>query len=287
MSYNKVFIQQLKTLFENARQEDIGNGDHTTQACISSKIVGIGKLKIQSSGVVSGIEVVKQFLKFVNPKIQIKTFYTDGTQVKKDSILLEVHGKVVDLITSERIILNTIQRMTGISTLTNQYVQLIQKYPVKILDSRKTTPNIRILEKEAVRIGGGYNHRMGLFDAILIKDNHIDCTGGIQEAINKVNEYQKINHLKLPIILEVRNLNEVQEAIHSKKIQRILLDNFSPSKIKKALSLINGKIKTEASGGINLKNIVAYAQTGVDYISVGSLIHQAQSIDMNFKISLL
>ncbi len=277
------FNEWLAGFISRAFEEDIKDGDHTSLACIDHNEKGKAVLLIKEDGILAGLDVAVEVFKFADKSLKIKTFATDGSEIKKGDIVLEVEGKVHSILKSERIALNIMQRMSGIATNTRQHVNAVAGTKAKILDTRKTTPTIRPLEKLAVKIGGGTNHRMGLYDMIMIKDNHIDFAGGIRNAIEKTVEYLFKNNLNLKIEIEARNLKEVEEILSIGKIDRILLDNFTPEETKKAVEIIDGQVETESSGGITLKTIRKYAEAGVDYISVGALTHSFKSLDMSLK----
>ena len=273
------FIDFIRTALE----EDIQDGDHSTLACIPIEARGQAVLKIKEDGIIAGIEIAKEIFNFIEPTAIFESFKKDGDQVKYGEKAFEVKASVHTILKAERLVLNIMQRMSGIASLTNRYVRKIQDYPTKILDTRKTTPNFRWFEKKAVLIGGGYNHRFGLYDMIMLKDNHIDFCGGIELAIDKTLAYLKTKQLDLKIEVEARNLEDVKRVIAHGGIDRIMLDNFEPAAIEEALALIQGKYETEASGGINLETIEAYAKTGVDFISAGAIIHHAVSMDLSLK----
>ena len=276
----------LNELIKNALKEDVGNGDHSTLSTINSYEEGKAVLKIKQDGVLAGIDVAETIFRFVQPNIIFTPFKKDGDTMKYGEIAFEVSAKVHTILTCERLVLNSMQRMSGIATLTKKYVDKLSGFKTKLLDTRKTTPNFRLLEKAAVRIGGGKNHRFGLYDMIMLKDNHIDFSGGIEKAINNAYDYVQQNNLNLKIEVETRSLDDVQKVIQTGKVNIIMLDNFAPEKIVEALKIIDGKYETEASGGINLENIESYAATGVDYISSGAVIHQAVSLDLSLKASI-
>jgi nicotinate-nucleotide pyrophosphorylase (carboxylating) len=267
----------------DALQEDIGSGDHTTFACIPPDAVGKAVLLVKQEGVIAGIEAALKVFRAFDPSLCVEVFISDGTRIKPGDRAFIVPGKQQSILQTERLVLNIMQRMSGIATRTAMYADLIKGTNARILDTRKTTPNMRILEKEAVRIGGGYNHRMGLYDMILIKDNHIDYAGGITQALNRTVVYLKKNNLNLKIEIEARSLDDVREILDHGGANRILLDNFTPEKIREAVNLIDRQVETEASGGIDMKNIRDYALTGVDFISVGALTHQIFSLDLSLK----
>jgi nicotinate-nucleotide pyrophosphorylase (carboxylating) len=281
------YRELLDFLIKNALEEDIGDGDHSTLCCIDADAKGKAILKIKEEGILAGIEVAETIFKYVEPAVLFTAYKKDGDKMQFGEIAFEVQAKVHTILSCERLVLNCMQRMSGIATLTRQYVDKLKGYSTKLLDTRKTTPNFRLLEKEAVRIGGGTNHRFGLYDMIMLKDNHIDYCGGIEKAIAKANTYLQQKNLDLKIEIETRSLDDVKKVIQVGKVHRIMLDNFTPQQIEKALKIINGKYETEASGGINLENIQEYAATGVDYISSGAIIHQAKSLDLSLKARLL
>lgn len=284
------FEKQLNHLIEEALKEDIGDGDHSTLACISPGAKGKAILKIKQDGILAGMQIAEKIFYFKEPSASFLPFKKDGDAMKVGEIAFEVEASVHTILQCERLVLNCMQRMSGIATLTKQYTDKLKDYKTKLLDTRKTTPNFRLLEKEAVRIGGGVNHRFGLYDMIMLKDNHIDFCGGIEKAIEKAAEYVKAVKPGLKIEVETRSIDDVKKVIETGKgkVFRIMLDNFKPEQIKEAVELIKEVpkvfwIETEASGGINLENIEEYAKAGVDYVSVGALIHQAKSLDLSLK----
>ena len=279
MDYN----EQLDQLIKNALQEDIGDGDHSTLASIPTEADGKAVLKIKEDGVLAGMAVAEKIFRHMEPDIIFNAFKQDGDAMKSGDTAFETTAKVHTILQCERLVLNCMQRMSGIATLTRQYVEKLKGYKTKLLDTRKTTPGFRLLEKEAVRIGGGVNHRFGLYDMIMLKDNHIDYCGGIEKAIDKAYEYVQTKKPGLKIEVETRSIDDVKKVMSTGKIDRIMLDNFTPGQITEALQIINGKYETEASGGININNIETYAATGVDYISSGAIIHQARSLDLSLK----
>jgi nicotinate-nucleotide pyrophosphorylase (carboxylating) len=281
------FEEQLDKLIAAALQEDIGDGDHSSLCCIAAGAKGRAVLKVKQAGILAGMEVAEKIFRHKEPSVVFSAFKKDGEAVQPGEIAFEVSGHIHTLLQCERLVLNCMQRMSGIATLTRQYVDRIQGYHSKILDTRKTTPNFRLLEKEAVRIGGGMNHRMGLYDMIMLKDNHIDFCGGLEKAIDLAWNYVQDVKPHLRIEVETRNVEEVKRAAATGKVHRIMLDNFTPQQISEALQYVQGKIETEASGGIHLDNVEDYAKTGVDFISVGALIHQATSIDLSLKAQLV
>lgn len=263
--------------------EDIGDGDHTTLCCIPADAIGRSRLIVKDTGIIAGIEVAKKVFEIFDKELRITQYMHDGDEVKPKDIAFEVEGKVRSLLQTERLMLNIMQRMSGIATRTREYIKLLEGTRTRILDTRKTTPGLRMLEKEAVLIGGGCNHRIGLYDMILLKDNHIDFAGGISQAIDRANKYLKDNNKNLKIEIEVRNFDELNEVLASGNVNRIMLDNFSVADTRKAVEIIGGRFETESSGGITETTIREYALAGVDYISVGALTHSIKSLDMSFK----
>ncbi|MCU7694664.1 carboxylating nicotinate-nucleotide diphosphorylase [Haoranjiania flava] len=278
----------LRHLITEALAEDIGDGDHSTLSCIPANKKGKAVLKIKQDGILAGVEVAQEIFHQVEPGAKFTIYKHDGEPMQYGDTAFEVEAGMQTILSCERLTLNCMQRMSGIATLTRQYVDILKNYHTKILDTRKTTPNFRLLEKEAVRIGGGINHRFGLYDMIMLKDNHIDFCGGLEPAIDKAFAYTQQYNPWLKIEVETRNLEDVKKvcAVGKGKVFRIMLDNFSPENISEALSIINKEFETEASGGINLYTVEMYAQTGVDYVSVGGLIHQAQSLDLSLKADM-
>ena len=281
------YEQQLSQLIKNALAEDIGDGDHSTLSSIDANAKGKAVLKIKEAGILAGVVVAEAIFRYMEPDIVFTAFKNDGEAMISGEIAFEVTAKVHTILQCERLVLNTMQRMSGIATLTRRYTEKLKPYKTKLLDTRKTTPNFRLLEKEAVKIGGGTNHRFGLYDMIMLKDNHIDYCGGIEKAIEKAYKYVQISKPGLRIEVETRNLEDVKKVMVTGKIAVIMLDNFTPAQITEALKIIDGKYQTEASGGINLQNIEAYAATGVDFISSGAVIHQAKSLDLSLKAVIL
>ncbi len=263
--------------------EDIGDGDHTTLCCIPEGAMGKSHLLIKEDGVLAGVEVAKRVFYRFDPTMQVEVLIQDGARVKKGDIAMIVTGKIRSLLQTERLMLNIMQRMSGIATMTAVYVDRLKGTHTHVLDTRKTTPGMRMLEKQAVKIGGGMNHRIGLFDMILLKDNHIDFAGGIESAINRCHEYLKQKGLDLKIEIEVRNFDELQRVLNCGGVNRIMLDNFTVADTKKAVEMIGGKYETESSGGITLDTIRDYAEAGVDFVSVGALTHSVKGLDMSFK----
>ena len=277
------FDEQLQLLVQNALKEDVGDGDHSTLACIPPDARGKAVLHIKQDGILAGMEIAEKILKMKEPGSKFIAYKRDGDVMRDGEEAFMAEATIHTILQCERLILNCMQRMSGIATLTRQYVDKLQKYKTRVLDTRKTTPNFRLLEKDAVRIGGGINHRFGLYDMIMLKDNHIDYAGSLEAAIEKAGAYRQSHKPQLKIEVETRNLDEVRRVLAIGKVDRIMLDNFTPRLLAEALSLIGDRYETEASGGINLNNIEDYARTGVDYISVGALIHQARSLDMSLK----
>lgn len=274
---------EFKEFIKQALAEDIGNGDHSTLACIDVQEKGKAILKIKENGVLAGVSIAEEIFKLVQPDAEIKVLIADGAKVCYGEIAFELNANVHTILKTERLALNIMQRMSGIASLTNQYVEKVKNYPAKILDTRKTTPNFRWFEKQAVLIGGGQNHRMGLYDMIMLKDNHIDYCGSIENAIDKTKNYLQSNKLDLKIEIEARNLNDVEIILKHGGVHRVMLDNFNTTDLQKAVTMINQQFETEASGGINLDTVEAYAATGVDFISVGAVIHHAVSMDLSLK----
>jgi nicotinate-nucleotide pyrophosphorylase (carboxylating) len=277
---DKLIINQF---IKNAIAEDLGDGDHTSLSTIPANAQGKAKLLIKEDGIIAGVELAQEIFKQVDANLQVEVFINDGAAVKYGDIALTVSGSSQSILLAERLVLNCMQRMSGIATKTNHIVKLLSGYHTQLLDTRKTTPGLRYLEKWAVRIGGGVNHRIGLYDMILIKDNHVDYAGGIANAINAANQYLKEKNKQLEIEIEVRNLAELGEVLDSGNVNRIMLDNFSFTDLKEAVRLIDKKYITEASGGIVEENVTEYAACGVDYISMGALTHSVKSLDMSLK----
>ena len=273
----------LDQIIKLALNEDIGEADHSTLACVPSAAIGSAQLLIKENGVLAGIDVAKRIYEIYDPSLEITYFKKDGDKVTNGEIAFIVKGSSQSILTTERLVLNFMQRMSGIATQTAKIVQEINGCNTKLLDTRKTTPGIRYLEKWAVKIGGGENHRFGLYDMIMLKDNHIDYAGGIIPAIEKTKEYLDLNKKSLGIEVEVRNLKELYDVLRVGGVERIMLDNFSPEQLKEALRIIPSEYETEASGGITLENIRSYAETGVQYISVGALTHSVKSLDLSLK----
>ena len=270
-------------LIDLAFAEDIGDGDHTTLCCIPETAMGKSHLLIKEDGILAGVEVAKRVFARFDPEMKVEVIIGDGAHVRKGDIAMVVSGKVRSLLQTERLMLNIMQRMSGIATMTNKYVERLKGTNTHVLDTRKTTPGLRMLEKQAVKIGGGMNHRIGLFDMILLKDNHIDFAGGIANAINRCHEYLRVKGLDLKIEIEVRNFDELRQAMECGGINRIRLDNFSVADTRKAVEMVAGRFETESSGGITFDTIRDYAECGVDFISVGALTHSVKGLDMSFK----
>jgi nicotinate-nucleotide pyrophosphorylase (carboxylating) len=279
------FDIQLHHLIDEALKEDVGDGDHSTLSCIPADAKGKAVLKIKEDGVLAGLEVAGKIFAYKEKHSVFTAFKKDGDRMEFGEKAFEIAASVHTILQCERLVLNCMQRMSGIATLTRQYTDKLKGYKTRLLDTRKTTPNFRLLEKEAVRIGGGVNHRFGLYDMIMLKDNHIDFCGGIEKAIEKADEYVKTKKYGLKIEVETRSIDDIKKVMTAgkEKVFRIMLDNFRPLQIAEALKIIDGEFETEASGGINLDNIQEYAATGVDYVSVGALIHQARSLDLSLK----
>ena len=270
-------------LIDLAFAEDIGDGDHTTLCCIPEDAMGKSHLLIKEDGILAGVDVAREVFHRFDPTMLMEVFMEDGAQVKKGDIAFVVSGKVRSLLQTERLMLNIMQRMSGIATMTNKYVKLIHGTGAHVLDTRKTTPGMRMLEKQAVKIGGGVNHRIGLFDMILLKDNHVDFAGGIENAIDRCHHYLNEKGLDLKIEIEVRNFDELQQVLDKGGVNRIMLDNFTVADTKKAVDIINHRFEVESSGGITFDTIRSYAEQGVDFISVGALTHSVKGLDMSFK----
>ncbi len=273
----------LTPFIQNAIAEDVGDGDHTSLSTIPLNTTGAARLIVKEEGILAGVELAEMIFNEIDPDLKVEIMRTDGAAVKKGDIAFTVTGSTHSILLAERLVLNCMQRMSGIATKTNRIAKALESYPTRLLDTRKTTPGLRYLEKWAVRIGGGVNHRIGLYDMILIKDNHVDYAGGIAQAIHAANEYLRLTGKKLEIEIEVRNSQELEEVLHTGQVQRIMLDNFSPAQLKEAVALIDHRFVTEASGGIDENNVLAYAACGVDYISMGALTHSVKSLDLSLK----
>ena len=275
--------QLIDELIDLAFAEDIGDGDHTTLCCIPDTAMGKSRLLIKEPGILAGVEIARKIFHRFDPDLKMTVYIEDGTAVKPGDVAFVVEGRVQSLLQTERLMLNVMQRMSGISTMTHRYVKKLEGLHTRILDTRKTTPGMRMLEKEAVKIGGGVNHRIGLFDMILLKDNHVDFAGGIENAISRCHDYLKAKGKDLKIEIEVRNLDELKEVMRVGGVDRIMLDNFSPELTKEAVKIVGGKYEIESSGGITFDTIRDYAESGVDFVSVGALTHSVKGLDMSFK----
>lgn len=276
---NKTYKELIQYWF----LEDIGDGDHTSLSCIPEFAVGKSRLIIKEKGVLAGVEVAREIFNAFDPSLKMTVFIKDGSEVNVGDVAFEVEGKILSLLQTERLMLNIMQRMSGVATVTRKYVKQLEGLKTKVLDTRKTTPGLRLLEKQAVKLGGGENHRIGLFDMILLKDNHVDFAGGIENAILSAQKYCKEKGKSLKIEIEVRNFEELGRVLKLGGVDRIMLDNFTPENTKKAVEIINGRYETESSGGITFDTLRTYAECGVDYISVGALTHSVKSLDMSFK----
>lgn len=273
----------IEEIIEQALLEDVGSGDHTSLSTIPENAMGKAHLLVKESGILSGMNIASEIFNKVDSRIKFHPFMKDGDEIRVGEIVFEVEGPSTSILTAERLALNFIQRMSGIATTTAVYVKELEGLDTRILDTRKTTPLLRELEKQAVRDGGGHNHRFGLFDMVLIKDNHVDFAGGIRKAIETTREYLNKHNLELKIEIEVRNMEELRQVLEVGHVDRIMLDNFTPAELRPAIELIAGRFETEASGGITLEIIRAYAETGVDFISVGALTHHIKSLDLSLK----
>lgn len=280
MNKEKELIEKLIDL---AFAEDIGDGDHTTLSCIPADATGKSKLLIKEAGVLAGVEVARIIFHRFDPTLKVEVLMPDGTEVKPGDVVMTVEGKIQSLLQTERLMLNVMQRMSGIATTTRKYVRRLEGTRTRVLDTRKTTPGMRMLEKMAVKIGGGVNHRIGLFDMILLKDNHVDFAGGIEKAIARAGDYCREKGKDLKIEIEVRNLDELQRVLDLGGIDRIMFDNFTPEQTRKAVEMVAGRYETESSGGITFDTLRDYAEAGVDFISVGALTHSVKGLDMSFK----
>lgn len=270
-------------LFDLAFAEDIGDGDHTTLCCIPETAVGKSKLLVKEAGILAGVDIARKVFHKFDPELKMEVFIEDGSVVKPGDVAFTVSGKIRSLLQTERLMLNIMQRMSGIATMTHRYMEQLKGTKTRVLDTRKTTPGMRILEKEAVKIGGGTNHRIGLFDMILLKDNHIDFAGGISQAIERCHQYLEKRNLNLKIEIEIRSIDELQQVLNKGGVDRIMLDNFTPELTRKAVEMIGGRYETESSGGITLETIRNYAECGVDFVSVGALTHSVKGLDLSFK----
>ena len=273
----------IESLLNNAFAEDIGDGDHTTLCCIPASAKGKAKLLVKEPGILAGVEIAKKVFHKFDPELKMEIFINDGAEVKPGDIAFTVEGKTQSLLQTERTVLNLMQRMSGIATTTNKYVKRLEGLHTRVLDTRKTTPGLRLIEKQAVKIGGGVNHRIGLFDMILLKDNHVDFAGGLENAITKAKAYLKEKNKDLKIEIEVRNMQELEEVMRIGGVDRIMLDNFNIEQTKEAVKRIGGKYETESSGGITFDTLRDYAECGVDFISVGALTHSVKGLDLSLK----
>lgn len=279
--YDLIPKEYLLRHIELSLREDIGDGDHSSLACISKTETNKAKLVAKEEGIICGIDIAREVYALVDKSIKFTAMMKDGDRIKKGDIIFRVEGSAIGILTSERTALNYMQRLSGIATSTNEYVELIKGTRTKLLDTRKTTPSMRLFEKYAVKVGGGYNHRIGLYDMIMLKDNHIDFAGGIENAIMKTREYLKEKKKELKIEIEVRSMEELERVLKIGGVDRIMLDNFTPELLMKAVERIGGRYETEGSGGINKETILSFAKTGVDFISVGALTHQIKSLDLS------
>ncbi|MFO7721540.1 MAG: carboxylating nicotinate-nucleotide diphosphorylase [Gillisia sp.] len=277
------FDKEIEIIIANAVREDVGEGDHSSMACIPAHAIGRAKLLVKDNGLIAGVEFAKQVFHYIDKDLKVETLIEDGSEVKKRDIVFYVEGSSQSILKAERLVLNAMQRMSAIATKTNEFVKKLEGTNTKILDTRKTTPGIRALEKWAVKIGGGVNHRFALYDMIMLKDNHIDFAGGITLAINKTKRYLQEKNLDLKIIVEARNLDEIKEILKSDGIFRILIDNFNYDDTRSAVALINKRCLTESSGGINLDSVRKYAECGVDFVSSGALTHSVYNMDLSLK----
>ncbi|NLP56976.1 carboxylating nicotinate-nucleotide diphosphorylase [Lutibacter sp. B1] len=283
MISKKQFEKELDIIISNAIREDVGDGDHSSLACIPSSTQGKAKLLVKEDGVIAGVEFAKRIFNYVDENLKVETLINDGESVKYGDIVFYVSGSSLSILKSERLVLNAMQRMSAIATKTQQFANLLKGTKTRILDTRKTTPGIRAIEKWAVKIGGGENHRFALYDMIILKDNHIDFAGGVSKAITKTQQYLKEKNLDLKIIVEARSIEEIEEILYAGGVYRILIDNFNYEDTKKAVALIGDKCQTESSGGITLETAKKYAECGVDYISSGALTHSVSNMDLSLK----
>jgi nicotinate-nucleotide pyrophosphorylase (carboxylating) len=283
MISQKQFEKELELIIANAIREDVGEGDHSSLACIPKEAKGKAKLLVKEAGIIAGVEMAKRILSYVDADLKVEILINDGETVKFGDVVFYVEGSSQSILKAERLVLNVMQRMSAIATKTNEFSKLLEGTKTKILDTRKTTPGIRAIEKWAVKIGGGENHRFALYDMIMLKDNHIDFAGGVSKAIEKTKNYLKVNSLDLKIIVEARSIVEIKEILEHEGIHRILIDNFDFEETKKAVQLIGDKCQTESSGGINLESVRKYAECGVDYVSSGALTHSVYNMDLSLK----
>ncbi|HEY9221684.1 MAG TPA: carboxylating nicotinate-nucleotide diphosphorylase [Lutibacter sp.] len=277
------FEKELDLIISNAIREDVGEGDHSSLACIPKEAKGKAKLLVKEAGIIAGVEMAKRIFSYVDADLKVETLINDGASVKYGDVVFFVEGSSQSILKSERLVLNVMQRMSAIATKTNEFAKLLEGTKTKVLDTRKTTPGIRAIEKWAVKIGGGENHRFALYDMIMLKDNHIDFAGGVTKAIEKTKNYLKVNKLDLKIIVEARSIEEIKEILAHEGIHRILIDNFDFEETRKAVELIGDKCQTESSGGINLESVRKYAECGVDYVSSGALTHSVYNLDLSLK----
>ena len=283
MISQKQFEKELELIISNAIREDVGDGDHSSLACIPKEAKGKAKLLVKEAGIIAGVEMAKRIFSYVDSALKVETLINDGETVKYGDVVFYVEGSSQSILKSERLVLNVMQRMSAIATKTKEFAKLLEGTKTNILDTRKTTPGIRAIEKWAVKIGGGENHRFALYDMIMLKDNHIDFAGGVSKAIEKTKSYLKENSLDLKIIVEARSIEEIKEILEHEGIHRILIDNFDFEETKKAVQLIRNKCQTESSGGINLESVRKYAECGVDYVSSGALTHSVYNMDLSLK----
>ncbi|MBD1431673.1 carboxylating nicotinate-nucleotide diphosphorylase [Sphingobacterium sp. DN00404] len=280
-------MSKLEQFVALALQEDVGDGDHTSLSTIQENVRGEAKLLVKDTGVLAGVTVAVAIFNIIDPNLKINVLLEDGAEVKSGDIAFFVQGSVHSILKAERLVLNVMQRMSGIASRTNLYAKQLEGTKAKVLDTRKTTPLLRFLEKEAVHIGGGANHRIGLYDMMLIKDNHVDYAGGISNALTRAQAYRTENRLSIPIEIEVRSFQELEEVLANEYVDRVMFDNFTPKEVEKAVELVGGRLVTEASGGITLETIRDYALAGVDYISVGALTHSVKSLDLSLKAKIV
>ncbi len=284
---DEAFKEKLLDFVQLSLKEDVGDGDHTSLSSLPVDKMGEAKLLVKEDGVIAGVEVALQIFKFVDTNLEVQIFIKDGYEVKVGDVVLFVKGRIHSILKAERLVLNVMQRMSAIATKTASYVHTLEGTSTKVLDTRKTTPLLRFLEKMAVRIGGGVNHRFGLYDMILIKDNHVDYAGGVVQAVNNALAYKKEKNIAIPIEVEVRNFEELSDLLSCEGVERVMFDNFTPDEVTKAVRLVAGKMVTEASGGITIDTIRDYALAGVDYVSVGALTHSINNMDLSLKAKLV
>lgn len=284
---NQEYKNKLSVFVQQALEEDVREGDHTSLASLPIDKLGEAKLLVKEAGIIAGVDVAVEIFHQIDQNLSIEVFINDGTLVKAGEIALFVRGNIHSILKAERLVLNVMQRMSGIATCTAEYVKKLDGTNTKVLDTRKTTPLLRFLEKEAVKIGGGVNHRFGLYDMILVKDNHVDYAGGITNAVNNVVKYKAEKGLNIPVEVEVRNVDELKELLRTNGVDRVMFDNFIPADVQKAVELVGGRMLTEASGGITLETIRDYALAGVDFVSVGALTHSVKSLDLSLKAKLI